>query len=493
MGFATAGIRWSGAPPYLRSAPAILAVKLNEQPHFVAAVGRRDGKLLIIDVPDAGWLTVEELKRDYHWQGESLHIAKSRLGLAVLYAHAYFRTALLLVIGCLMGIHFIGRWRRRALYARTGEVKCTALSRSATVAPIIVACIASGCSDVKMESSCRIASIEPKKFLITPSDHSSDTNGVHKMLRVTNQADWAISIRSVSATCGCTALAEPAVSMLGPGEAAEIPITFELPDRGVRASRITIEVEADTCRQVLVCDVKMRGETIQTPMLLRVPDTLSVRLDAFGNLDAVAKIRTYESAGTRRWIDSAATTSERLAIGLDEVQEIESFEPNIVERVYTYALVARDAAPSSTGTPLSRLVLQNAAKEPIAKIPVRLDAFQAFRVVPAALLVQADGADDNGVERILRIVDVNESFQSASYEVRPDVEWLQATLRSGEEGTNGHEWTVRVRIHMGAMPEASDRVGHIRITGVNAKGITFVRRIAVRVAPGDKRADADRD
>lgn len=77
LGLETLALRWNRELPRTIRTPAILPVEMHSgHPHFLAMLGRRGEQVCLVDVPHAPhWIDVEELKTEWRWRGEALHLA----------------------------------------------------------------------------------------------------------------------------------------------------------------------------------------------------------------------------------------------------------------------------------------------------------------------------------------------------------------------------------------------------------------------------------
>ena len=82
LGMAAEAIRWRDQPPALsrRDAPAVIPVIYPEgRRHFVALLECCNGQALCLDFPHRpGWVTFQELRDRWGWDGTALHIARDR-------------------------------------------------------------------------------------------------------------------------------------------------------------------------------------------------------------------------------------------------------------------------------------------------------------------------------------------------------------------------------------------------------------------------------
>jgi len=80
LGLSTSSVRWHGNPPNFKrgKVASILPIALADgRRHFVAGLECRDAWFLCVDFPNEGiWITTEELRQVYGWDGTSLLLAQ---------------------------------------------------------------------------------------------------------------------------------------------------------------------------------------------------------------------------------------------------------------------------------------------------------------------------------------------------------------------------------------------------------------------------------
>ncbi len=83
IGLKTAAAKWTSAERMTIDAPAVLPVADRRgRPHFVAALDRRPGEVLVVDPPRLPvWVTPETLRTKHDWDGTALYVARDVEGL----------------------------------------------------------------------------------------------------------------------------------------------------------------------------------------------------------------------------------------------------------------------------------------------------------------------------------------------------------------------------------------------------------------------------
>lgn len=418
LGLSAVPVRWDGKPRMLRHAPAILAVEFKGRPHFLAAVGERRGRLLLIDFPDAGWIDLQRLRDEFHWQGEALHIVGSKWSLVGLYALLYWKQAVP-GLSVLAGAVVLLR-RRRARHARLAAPQ--SLPASSAVAVLICA-VGGGCGP----SSDALIRLEPHPLRLELSDGSDGAERERDtVLRVVNESRSDVRIREVNASCGCTELGEPSRKLVRPGECSEIPIRVELPSIGIKESRIDVRVDFGTVQRTLSADVIMRGRRIRAPCVASLPGRVVLRRDADGKAAVTFKVQTYEQAESPRWIREGTVEGTENAIRLLGVDEASSWDAGVVVRSYTYRMEAGQARDvsreSSQASP--RITLTSGDRDrPVARIFSQIEDWQPMRFSPRSLYATTGGEDDP-LTREVRVIFDDERFRPLKVDAEANESWI---------------------------------------------------------------------
>lgn len=473
MGLVAVPVRWNSGPSLPPGAPAILAIEFKGRSHFVAALRRSGDRVLIVDVPDAAWMNRQQLRDEYRWKGEALHIARSRVPIAALYVALYSKQIVVGLIG--VGALAMLTWRRRKrrVASQSGSGQ---LGRALFLLEVAACCwLLSGCNQHGSGPSPRIARVEPDQVTLDLSREDREDD-LKTRLNVVNEGDSILTIRQVVADCSCTSLGVPSKKRLNSGETASIPIQLHPPAHGVKRSRVAISVEAGSVEQTLRATIVMRAPPpppIQTPAIAHVPDGVVLRADAKGDATSIVRIRTYEEPDSPPWIERATADRATVAVELVDTEDFDLPQPGVVKRIYTYSLKVRQAPDDARdrAQPIANVSLQGRDSDvPLAEFHVRLERWEPFRLVPRTVFVRHVAGTDDSPERQVRAVFSDERFHPVKVDARGSDAWIHVKSVTLPQGGKTREAVITLELRLDPQESLGTIRGNLVVEALGDQG-----------------------
>lgn len=483
LGLNSKAVRWGGRPTIPLNAPAILAVNLHGRSHFIVALARESDNFLVVDLPNAGWISYEKLSDHYAWNGESLHLAVDNFSLLPVHVAIHQRKIVILgfITVCLLSVLLRRAKDGSIINRKASNIRATAIY--VTVFLLITGCSSEGkpvqiigADESKADAPLtRMVTISPTTGSIRSLDGSSKAT---LDLSVRNTSDSLLHIISVTTSCGCTTAGNPSLTSLAGGETTSVPLRFNLPMTGIKPVQVTVNVANNLAASSVSANFVMHGKDQELPFFTSAPRFVKLKGARDHTINGEFRIRTRERVASDPWIHGI-NAAEPEVITIDfAIGELELASESCV-REYTIAVKNKRNLTGSRytinltdakGALIQDVILQIEDWLPVvvapstlffrslereAASPLKLSAFWVDRsIVPTNLAVESD-------EELVKVMVLDTGGQPQRYdiEVWRDAECIaipgsSCNVQLAFRLADGTDYTTTVPVVLQTNPES---------------------------------------
>jgi hypothetical protein len=431
LGLKTSVASWKSSYPFFCYSPAILPVTLEGRPHFVVAISKSWGKILLADaayLKEPIWIDEEELRSNLGWDGTSLHVAGD--------------TADFIPIIIWRNLSFICFGIAAVIAASVVRKRFNQKRRSRPINAVLVLLLvlsSVGCTD-----DARTIYFDPTSITLLQGPTTTDKC----VLILRNETEVEARLLSVKASCGCTMIDQGSDDVIPAGGTASLDVEVEFPTFGKKKSTILAELELNgqDATTDVVAELLMVAAPHTVPKIEWCTTTVDLPVSGPGEVQGNVKIRTVESSAQPVWIQGFESSDKDGDLVFEE-SKAQTFsaddQSGVCERTYSHSVSLNIDSKSD----LPKLVelhpqLSFEADQKFPRITIQAKVSPYFKLQPKAVFLTLDSIDVTK-DFTVAITSVDDKYSITG--VKSNQDWLEVRLGDSNKQEKRREVLCAVR------------------------------------------------